>query len=435
MNCKVQQLSFCFLKQETPNFPTFQFEENIENDSFQYKVSNFNIGQTTIYGIGSGIIVVDPNTIRIEIPVETMVIGSYTHELLWETADGTKRVVFQGFLKITETGIDCAECQNEGGGYTVVIQNDEVVINISLGNGNQNPGTFDQNNFIRIVTAKNTLLSITEYSLLEEKQTAIKSFLQGFEVGEKDILYFEIEYSKNFKELFYIRDLGKGVIDDNLGRTTIQPFIYPKPYDSYSLTNERLTGGTWTDGKPIYRKVFADLDESGSIEVLHNLNIETYIVRNLRFRYGGADFIRELNNDLILGIVGTATFSNYEQFPDSLYFSFTDPNQNYLNKVLTLEYTKNTVYNIELFGQTNKTHAVNFVRALTGLGLTDAVNFVNTVPPTVNIVENLLIHSPAVVLARTVNGINLTVGMTVGDLMELALQGSGFGIDITFKQI
>lgn len=135
MNCNVHKLNLCFLKQETPNNPTFKFDTDISNDSFTYTVKNYNIGQTVVYGIGSGITVVDNHTIEIEIPIDQMVIGSYSHELLWETANGTKRVVFQGLLKISETGEYCADCQTEIGEYTVNIVNDEIVINVVLGSG------------------------------------------------------------------------------------------------------------------------------------------------------------------------------------------------------------------------------------------------------------------------------------------------------------
>ena len=135
MNCNVHKLNLCFLKQETPNNPTFKFDTDISNDSFTYTVKNYNIGQTVVYGIGSGITIVDNHTIEIEIPIDQMVIGSYSHELLWETADGTKRVVFQGLLKISETGEYCADCQTNIGEYTVNIVNDEIVVNVVLGSG------------------------------------------------------------------------------------------------------------------------------------------------------------------------------------------------------------------------------------------------------------------------------------------------------------
>lgn len=138
MNCNVHKLNLCFLKQETPNNPTFKFDTDISNDSFTYTVKNYNIGQTVVYGIGSGITVVDNHTIEIEIPIDQMVIGSYSHELIWETADGTKRVVFQGLLKISETGEYCADCQTNIGEWTVNVINDEIVVNIILGSGGGN---------------------------------------------------------------------------------------------------------------------------------------------------------------------------------------------------------------------------------------------------------------------------------------------------------
>ena len=50
--------------------------------------------------------------------------------------------------------------------------------------------------------------------------------------------------------------------------------------NSYSQT-ETLTGGTWIDGKPIYRKVLPFTVPVGqtsiSLDITHNLNIETYL--------------------------------------------------------------------------------------------------------------------------------------------------------------
>jgi hypothetical protein len=50
--------------------------------------------------------------------------------------------------------------------------------------------------------------------------------------------------------------------------------------NSYSET-ESLTGGTWIDGKPIYRKVLPFTvpvgQSSTPLDITHNLNIETYL--------------------------------------------------------------------------------------------------------------------------------------------------------------
>ncbi len=51
--------------------------------------------------------------------------------------------------------------------------------------------------------------------------------------------------------------------------------------NSYSET-ESLTGGTWIDGKPIYRKVIpftvpGVLDAPAAVGIVHNLNIDKYL--------------------------------------------------------------------------------------------------------------------------------------------------------------
>jgi hypothetical protein len=65
-----------------------------------------------------------------------------------------------------------------------------------------------------------------------------------------------------------------------LAQSPTQANIKLKNNNSYSTT-ETLTGGTWIDGKPIYKKViqsntndFINLD---TFEVIHNLSIETYL--------------------------------------------------------------------------------------------------------------------------------------------------------------
>jgi len=55
---------------------------------------------------------------------------------------------------------------------------------------------------------------------------------------------------------------AKSIIGYKLGQVTVHNTITnPSPGESYS-TDEQLTGGTWIDGKPIYRKVFTGLNLS-----------------------------------------------------------------------------------------------------------------------------------------------------------------------------
>ena len=54
------------------------------------------------------------------------------------------------------------------------------------------------------------------------------------------------------------------------------------PTNPSFTTTEVATGGTWIDGKPIYRKVIAFtvpglLDAPAAVSIAHNLNIDKYL--------------------------------------------------------------------------------------------------------------------------------------------------------------
>jgi hypothetical protein len=118
--------------------------------------------------------------------------------------------------------------------------------------------------------------------------------------------------------------------------------------NSYSQT-EALTGGTWIDGKPIYRKVISFTAPSTGnhtqVQVNHNLGIETYTraditavvdngasFRTFIFPLGSLD---PSNTTLALVNFGqTVTTDN------SVIFEDVETSSTQLDFLLILEYTK-----------------------------------------------------------------------------------------------
>ena len=79
-----------------------------------------------------------------------------------------------------------------------------------------------------------------------------------------------------FKKHLYIKAVdGVDISDEDTFLDTVKNFVQEK--NSYSTT-EMLTGGTWIDGKPIYRKVFDNGSWATSLDFdASSLNIETLI--------------------------------------------------------------------------------------------------------------------------------------------------------------
>ena len=80
------------------------------------------------------------------------------------------------------------------------IQSIKVGDNITVDNSDPvNPvvsstgGGSEQNNFNRVPSATYSELGITPESTIEEKQTAITTFLEGYDNAETDNLFFEIK--------------------------------------------------------------------------------------------------------------------------------------------------------------------------------------------------------------------------------------------------
>ena len=120
--------------------------------------------------------------------------------------------------------------------------------------------------------------------------------------------------------------------------TVANTITNPAPAASYS-TDEQLTGGTWIDGKPIYRKVLSCTKAatlvptmtwsivSGWSDVLKELNIKEYVSVNFKpTSYGGL-------------IAYNVTSNNVIQF-----WCMTGGAQVEVGNKLIIEYTKATDY-------------------------------------------------------------------------------------------
>ena len=113
--------------------------------------------------------------------------------------------------------------------------------------------------------------------------------------------------------------------------------------NSYS-TNEVKTGGTWIDGKPIYRKVITHtLSDKliGLVEIQHNIqNIETPI----RIAFGKATMPGASNSVTIPSQYNSTTFIQLGSFSDTRVELFAgSTNWGDLKEIiLCLEYTKTT---------------------------------------------------------------------------------------------
>lgn len=117
---------------------------------------------------------------------------------------------------------------------------------------------------------------------------------------------------------------------------------------SYSTTEE-LTGGTWIDGKPIYRKVLPfTVPANGShtqVQVNHNLGIETYTRADITAVVdNGASFrtfVFPLGSlDSSNGTLALVNFGQTVTTDNSVIFEDIETNSTQLDFLLILEYTK-----------------------------------------------------------------------------------------------
>lgn len=118
---------------------------------------------------------------------------------------------------------------------------------------------------------------------------------------------------------------------------------YTKDYvdakNSYSTT-ETLTGGTWIDGKPIYRKVvdFGALPNATNKTVLHNISNLSYVIKLSAITYNGTYWLN-------LPHVNVSTVSQniaIEADATNIRITAGSNRSNYTSCYVTLEYTKTT---------------------------------------------------------------------------------------------
>ena len=117
---------------------------------------------------------------------------------------------------------------------------------------------------------------------------------------------------------------------------------YVDKANSYS-TDEIKTGGTWIDGKPIYRKCFVLGQITTGFEINHNLNIDTYIIKKLNGYLSGDKEYCSISQELHTNIGGINEIGFGAIQTATNLFSFENVSEITIeNTVITLEYTKTT---------------------------------------------------------------------------------------------
>jgi hypothetical protein len=118
--------------------------------------------------------------------------------------------------------------------------------------------------------------------------------------------------------------------------------------NSYSET-EALTGGTWIDGKPIYRKVLPftvpTIGNHTQVQVNHNLGIDIYTKADITAVVdSGASFrtfVFPLGSlDISNGTLALINFGQTVTTDNSVIFEDIETNSSQLDFLLILEYTK-----------------------------------------------------------------------------------------------
>ena len=130
------------------------------------------------------------------------------------------------------------------------------------------------------------------------------------------------------------------IVGYKFGEVTVQNTITnPSPAASYS-TDEQLTGGTWIDGKPIYRKVidFGALPNSTLKQVPHGISDIDAIVS-----FNGVTFAKNKTATPIPYVYTDSinTVSLFLEGTNVCIQTFGDKTS-YINTYVTLEYTKTT---------------------------------------------------------------------------------------------
>lgn len=174
---------------------------------------------------------------------------------------------------------------------------------------------------------------------------------------------------KNKRIDYRFNELGIGVLDsiDEVGLVghsyygenyTDNTYVQKKYVDdanSYSTT-EIKTGGTWIDGKPIYRKVFTDLDfdmaldepiDVSELNIEHVVDISGTLVRDNVFKSSIHNTIPIFNGSssfvgIFIPIIGISNGLLIYKYNVVYDFSGSESNVNVTEINVILEYTKTT---------------------------------------------------------------------------------------------
>ena len=152
--------------------------------------------------------------------------------------------------------------------------------------------------------------------------------------------YFQYFNNNNIIITDYHNEVITSITGYKFGQVTVQNTITnPSPAASYS-TDEQLTGGTWIDGKPIYRKVidFGALPNSTLKQVPHGIsNIDAIV------SFNGVTFAKNKTATPIPYVYTDSinTVSLFLEGTNVCIQTFGDKTS-YINTYVTLEYTKTT---------------------------------------------------------------------------------------------
>ena len=193
---------------------------------------------------------------------------------------------------------------------------------------NLSGGGSEQNNFNRIPSATYSELGITPESTIEEKQTAITTFLEGYDNAETDNLFFEIK--KDLPNFIFdvtadwANPTGIPVTDQASFEFFLQNYSY------YSLTND-LTDIVITDFSLVSNRLTCNLQANGTTLTL-----------------AGSYFVSEFNSvgnikglvNIDLYAAALNTFNPTKALPDTLtYLSLNSADLVEFNPIITLPTT------------------------------------------------------------------------------------------------
>lgn len=180
-----------------------------------------------------------------------------------------------------ERKVKCLNCNNSGGDGTSIHNN---LQGLQGGQPGQyyhltqeeydSLGTNNQNNINRIPSATYSELGITPESTIEEKQTAISNFLEGYDNAETDNLFFEIKENEPLPISF---DVTADWASINGFPVTDQASfeLFLQNYSYFSFTND-LTDIIITDFNLVSNRLTCNLLANGTTLTLASAYVSEF---------------------------------------------------------------------------------------------------------------------------------------------------------------